>query len=151
MADDTSISYSYQTGSTAPQPAGSNTADTNAPLYAFVDCQRVNLQNGGVLLIHKLSDSQLIVAPEVSVALASCTTFQTLAKHVEVLTTTIPQLAGQQADVIKVLDMVRDAGLLTTAEEVCKRISPDDVPKPPTCPAPGYSLLPVTALQPYSG
>ena len=130
MADETSISYSYQTGgpAPAPQPANPNTADANAPLYAFIDCERVNLQNGGVLLIHKLSDSQLIVAPEVSVALASCTTFQTLTKHVEVLTTTIPQLAGQQADVTKVLEMVLNNGLLTSAEDVCKRICPDDVP-----------------------
>ncbi len=128
MADDTSISYSYQTGSTAPQPAGTNTPDVDAPLYAFVDCERVSLQSGGVLLIHKLSDKQLIVAPEVSLALASCTTFQTLSKHVEILTTSIPQLAGQQTDVTKVLEMVRDAGLLTSAEAVCKRIGPEDVP-----------------------
>ncbi len=129
MADDSNISYSYQVGgqAAAPQPANTNTAATGGPLYAFIDCERVSLQNGGVLLIHKLSDSQLIVAPEVSVALASCTTFQTLPKHVEVLTTTIPQLAGQQADVTKVLEMVRDNGLLTSAEDMCKRICPDDV------------------------
>ena len=130
MSDDTSITYSYQANSTTPaqQPATNNTPDGNGPLYAFVDCERVNLKNGGVLLIHKLSDNQLIVAPEVSVALGSCTTFHTLAIHVDILTTTIPQLAGQQADVTKVLEMVRDAGLLTTAEEVCRRISPEDVP-----------------------
>jgi len=130
MADDTNISYSYQMGgqAPAPQPATTNIVATGDPLYACIDCERVSLQNGGVLFIHKLSDSQLIVAPEVSVALGSCTTFQTLAKHVEVLTTTIPQLAGQQADVTKVLEMVRDNGLLTSAEEVCKRISPADVP-----------------------
>jgi hypothetical protein len=118
MADDTSISYSYQSGSPAPQPV-----DSNAPLYAFINCEQVNLQNGGVLLLHKLSDAQMIIAPEVSIALASCNTFQTLAKHVEVLTSTIPQLAGQQADVTKVLEMVRDAGLFTSAEDMCERIS----------------------------
>ncbi|MFT5710613.1 MAG: hypothetical protein ACI8QT_001311, partial [Halioglobus sp.] len=118
MADDNSISYSYQSGSPAPQPV-----DNNAPLYAFINCERVVLQNGGVLLLHKLSDAQMIIAPEVSIALASCSTFQTLAKHVDVLTSTIPQLAGQQADVTKVLEMVRDAGLFTSAEDMCKRIS----------------------------
>jgi hypothetical protein len=118
MADDTSTSYSYQSGAPAAQPV-----DSNAPLYAFINCERVNLQSGGVLLLHKLSDAQMIIAPEVSIALASCTTFQTLAKHVDVLTSTIPQLAGQQADVTKVLEMVRDAGLLTSAEDMCKRIT----------------------------
>lgn len=129
MADDTSISYSYQTGSPTPatRDVSAKPKTPDGPLYAFMDCERVSLQSGGVLLIHKLSDAQLIVAPEVSVALASCAIFQTLAKHVEVLTTTIPQLAGQTADVTKVLEMVRDAGLLTTAEEVCKRIYPEDV------------------------
>lgn len=124
MADDTTISYSYQTG--GPTPANNAPADTT--LYAFVNCERVSLHNSGVLLIHKLSDSQLIVAPEVSVALASCTTFQSIKKHVDMLTSTIPQLAGQQADVTKVLEMVRDAGLLTTAEEVSKRLNSKDEP-----------------------
>ncbi len=129
MADDINISYSYQNTGAAPSAQSAPAAETgnSGPLYAFVDCERVNLQNGGVLLIHKLSDAQMIVAAEVSVALAACTTFQSLAKHVQTLTTTIPQLAGQQADVTKVLEMVRDAGLFTTAEEVCKRINPEEV------------------------
>lgn len=117
MADDTGISYSYQGGTPSSPPA-----DDNAPLYAFINCERVNLQSGAVLLLHKLSDAQMIIAPEVSIALASCTSFQSLTKHVDVLTSTIPQLAGQQADVIKVLEMVRDTGLFTSAEDMCARL-----------------------------
>ena len=115
MADDYNISYSYQTGTgtPAPQPTGTPVTSPDTALYAFADCERVDMQNGGTLLIHKHSDSQMIVAPEVSVALHSCRTFRTLQQHVDVLTTTIPQLAGQQANV---LDMVKDAGLMTSAE-----------------------------------
>ena len=108
MADDYNISYSYQTGSgtPAPQPTGTpvTSPDTRADtaLYAFADCERVDMQNGGTLLIHKHSDNQMIVAPEVSIALHSCRTFRTLQQHVDILTTTIPQLAGQQADVANV-------------------------------------------------
>jgi hypothetical protein len=136
MADDLNISYSYQTGSQTPasEPASTASVDATTKLYAFVDCERVSLPNGGVLLIHKLSDRQMVVAHEVSTALQSCNIFRTLAKHVEVLTTTIPQLAGQQEDVAQVLGMVKDAGLLTTAESVCERISPQQLPTTATLP-----------------
>jgi len=118
MADDYSIShsYSYKIGSPTPSPKPDSVVDETA-LYAFVDCDRENLQNGGVLLTHKPSNMQMTVAPEVSIALQSCTVFRTLAEHVEALTTTIPQLAGQQADVAQVLGMVRDAGLLTVTTD----------------------------------
>lgn len=141
MADDYNISYSYQTGPGTPaqQPPSTPVTDpatiADTALYAFGDCARVDMQNGGTLLIHKHSDSQMTVAPEVSIALHSCRTFRTLAQHVDVLTTTIPQLANQQADVANVLNMVKDAGLMTSAESVCQRLSPDAtsaVDLPPT-------------------
>ena len=137
MADDYNISYSYQTGTgPVPQPAGTPVTATDNSLYAVADCARVDTQNGGTLLIDRHSSKQLIVAPEVSLALHSCRTFRTLQGHVEVLTSTIPQLAGQQADVIKVLEMIRDAGLMTPADSVCERLCPPELPPatnlPPT-------------------
>lgn len=137
MSDDVNISHPNQGGSSelASQTPVS-TAHNPQELYAFADCQRVDLQNGTVLLIHRLSDAQMIVAPEVSVALASCGVFRSLPEHVEFLCSSIPQLAGQQANVTQVLDMVRDAGLLTTASATCERICPPEVPPavdmPPT-------------------
>ena len=129
MSQDSSISNPQQ-------PEGQRPHSTDDTLYAIADCERVDLQNGGVLLIHRHSDQQMIVAREVSVALHSCRTFRTLQGHADLLATTIPQLAGQQADVLNVLEMVRDNGLLTSAESVCERLCPPGTPAaanlPPT-------------------
>ncbi len=147
MSDDYNISYSYQTGtpspasqptgtpSPAPQPDGLPVPAPDNHLYAFAECNRVNIPNAGTLLIHRHSNSQIMVAPEVSIALHSCRTFRTLAQHVEVLTSTIPQLAGQQADVASVLRMVKDAGLMISGEAMCQRLSQSATPTtdlPPT-------------------
>lgn len=81
------------------------------------------MQNGGVLLIDKYGDGQLLVAPPVAQSMQMCRVFRTLEQHVEVLTSSIPELAGQQADVVAVLNMLREAGLLVSAESVCERLS----------------------------
>jgi hypothetical protein len=137
MADDYNISYSYQAGGQTPAPetAGTPAQAGDSQLYAFADCERVDMQNGGTLLIHRHSDAQMMVAPEVAIAMQSCRIFRTLQQHAEVLTSTIPQLAGQQADVANVLDMVKDAGLMTSAESVAQRLTQNVQPAvdlPPT-------------------
>lgn len=104
-------------------------------LYAFAECEPVDMRNGGVLLIDKYGDGQLLAAPAVAQAMRSCRVFRTIDEHVEVLTSTIPQLAGQHADVRNVLNMVGDAGLLVSAESVCERINAEvaaPVDLPPT-------------------
>ena len=104
-------------------------------LYAFAECEVVDMQNGGVLLIDKYGDGQLLVAPPVAQSMQLCRVFRTLEQHVEVLTSSIPELAGQQADVTGVFNMLRDAGLLVTAESVCARLNaevPPPVDLPPT-------------------
>jgi hypothetical protein len=109
-----------------PSPSG---------LYAFAECELVDLQNGGVLLIDKYGDGQLMAAPEVAQSMRSCRVYRTIEEHVEVLTSTIPQLAGQHEDVRKVLGMIGDAGLLVSAESVCERLNADvsaPVDLPPT-------------------
>jgi hypothetical protein len=114
MTDDSTLSSSNQ-------PAGATSGPDQA-LYAFSECERVSLPSGGALLIHKHSAAQMIVAAEVATALNACRVFRTMAQHVEVLTSTIPQLAGQQADVANVLNLVKSHGLMTSAESVCERI-----------------------------
>ncbi len=101
--------------STASQPASG--------LYAFAECELVDMKNGGVLLINRDSGAQFLVAPPVAQSMQLCRIFRTLEQHAEVLTASIPELAGQQADVMKVLGMVRDAGLMVSAEQVCERLN----------------------------
>ena len=134
MSDQPTISYSYQMGS-EPEQRKAAGSSPDSELYAFTDCELVNTGNGSVLLIHRHSDAQLIVSPEVTTALASCGVFRTLAEHVKELCTTIPQLSGQQANVIQVLDMVKNAGLLTTASATCERLCPPDIPAAVDLPA----------------
>jgi hypothetical protein len=104
-------------------------------LYALADCQSINLQNGGNLLIHRHNDCQMIVSPEVATALFTCHSFASLSGHAERLTATIPQLQGQQADVLKVLNAVRDNGLMTSAGDTCTRLCPADTPPATDLPA----------------
>ncbi|MFT6955198.1 MAG: hypothetical protein ACJAYC_000191 [Halieaceae bacterium] len=134
MPDQPTISYSYQMGGEPEQGKAAGPNLDNA-LYAFTDCELVNTGKGSVLLIHRHSDAQLIVSPEVTTALASCGIFRTLAEHIEELCTTIPQLSGQQANVTQVLDMVKNAGLLTTATATCERLCPPDIPAAVDLPA----------------
>ncbi|RLQ21174.1 hypothetical protein DWB85_13900 [Seongchinamella sediminis] len=104
-------------------------------LYAFAECEAVDMQNGGVLLIDKFSDAQLMVGGPVAASMPLCRVFRTLEQHAQVLTASIPELAGQQADVMKVLNMLKDAGLMTTAESVCDRLNaevPPPLDLPPT-------------------
>jgi hypothetical protein len=134
MPDQDTHSHSNQDGS--PAPLAHERDDSYGGLYALADCEKVDLQNGGVLLIHRHNDSQMIVAETVSTALSSCRTFRTLQGHADHLAATIPQLAGQQADVLKVLQTVTDNGLMNRAESVCERLCPADTPPatdlPPT-------------------
>ena len=132
MADDFSISYSYQASTPEPAPAP---PPGDATLYAAAGLERVELHNGGTLLLDRHSDSRLVVAPEVSLALRSCESFRTLAGHADHLAATIPELAGQQQEVVGVLEMVRDAGLLQSADAVCKRLCPEQIPAPELAPS----------------
>ena len=79
--------------------------------------------NGAVLLIDKFSDAQTLVAPPVAQSMQTCRTFRTLAGHAEHLTSTVPELAGQNADVMGVLGMLRDVGLMVAAEDICERLN----------------------------
>lgn len=104
-------------------------------LYAFAECEVVDMRNGGALLIDRHSDAQLLVAPPVANSMQMCREFRTLEQHTDILTRTIPELGGQQADVMNVFDMLRGAGLLITAESVCAKLNaqvPPPLDLPPT-------------------
>ena len=130
MADDYNISYSYQTGTPQPAapPASQPSPSSETDLIAFTHCERVDMGNGGVLLMNRDNGKQIIVAPEVATALTYCTTFKRLQEHAQALVNTIPQLQGQLTDVTNVLNMVNDAGLMLQAQSICDRLEPESAP-----------------------
>jgi hypothetical protein len=130
MADDYNISYSYQTGTPQPAapPASQPSPSSETDLIAFTNCERVDMGNGGVLLMNRDNGKQIIVAPEVATALTYCTTFKRLQEHAQTLVNTIPQLQGQLTDVTNVLNMVNDAGLMLQAQSICDRLEPESAP-----------------------
>ncbi len=125
MADDINISYSFQTGPAATPAPAVNPPDNE--LIAFTNCERVDLGNGGVLLMNRDNGKQITISPEVATALTYCSDFKTLQEHAQILINTIPQLQGQMEDVTKVLNMVKDAGLMLNAQSICDRLSPDSI------------------------
>ncbi len=104
------------------QPSGSSGEPTSG-LYAFAECEMVPLPNGAVLLMDRFGDGQLMVAPPVAQSMPMCKSFRTLEQHTDLLTSTIPELNGQHADVMGVLGMLRDAGLMISAEAACERLN----------------------------
>lgn len=107
----------------------SNPDPAAAPeLYAFTECEVVPMLSGAVLLIDRFSDAQVLVAPPVAQSMQTCRTFRTMEQHARHLTSTVPELAGQTADVMNVLAMLRDAGLMTPATAVCERINASVAP-----------------------
>ena len=117
MADDFSISYSYQSGPVAP-PERADSA-----LYAFAECDLVSLGSDSTLLLNRRSGRQMTVSPEVATALSQCRHFRTLSAHAAMLAASIPQLKGQQEDVTRVLASIRDGGILLEAGATWKRLS----------------------------
>ncbi|TGD72474.1 hypothetical protein E4634_13145 [Mangrovimicrobium sediminis] len=103
-------------------PAGAAGAPSSG-LYAFAECDMVDMKNGTVLLLDRDSGQQLLVAPPVAQSMRMCRSFRTLEEHTGILTTSVPELAGQQADVMGVLGMLRDAGFMTSAESACARLN----------------------------
>ncbi|QFU74481.1 hypothetical protein EY643_01755 [Halioglobus maricola] len=97
-------------------------------LYAFAECEAVDMQNGAVLLIDRHGDGQLMVAPPVAQSMLMCREFRTLEQHAEIMTQAIPELQGQQADVMNVFSMLQNAGLLISAEAVCERLNAPAAP-----------------------
>jgi hypothetical protein len=121
MSDDYNVSYSFQVDSPQPQTPPEE-------LVAFTGCDRVELANGAVLLMHRDSGRRAAVAPEVALALTHCESFRTPTEHARHLVDTLPQLQGQVEEARKVLAMVGDAGLMLKAREVVSRLTRTDTP-----------------------
>lgn len=110
-------------------------SDPSNDLCAFTDCEVVPMMNGAVLLVDKFSDAQALVAQSVAQSMQGCRIFRTLQGHADYLTSTVPELAGQGADVLGVLSMLRDTGLMVAANDVCQQLNAPVAPPldlPPT-------------------
>jgi hypothetical protein len=122
-------------------------AQTIAPsgLYAFTDCELVNMFGGAALLMDKYSDAQMLAAPNVAQSMQLCRNFRTLEQHAQELTSSIPELAGQHADVMNVLTMFKEAGLLISAEVICEQLNAD---VPPAIDLPQTRVFAITCDRP---
>jgi hypothetical protein len=117
MTDNYSVSYSFNIDSPVQKPRQAPPESQDTELFAFEACNAVNLPTGAVLLASKYSPRQLVVTRDVSIALGHCMDFRSLQAHAAHLTTYMPELGSDVAGVRKVLESVKDAGLLVPARE----------------------------------
>lgn len=92
--------------------AGDNT------LWSFTGIELIEISDTLTLLLDPASEKRLLVQKEVGITLTHCEPYRTLREHAEYLVTTLPQLGGQVAPVIPVLEQIRDAGLMREAARV---------------------------------
>ena len=90
-------------------------------LLAFINVIPVDLGGEKYLLLNRQSGAQMVVARRVASKLPLCNVFRTLEEHARHLCEMSTDLRNP-ADVKRVLEMVRDAGLFTSAESVCDRL-----------------------------
>ena len=140
MTDDHDISYSYRMGevNSTPDSAKNKSHSTaeNEGLYAYDHIEALALPDGNVLLVSKSCGKKLTVTRDVSIALEYCQEFRSLREHANFLVSYMPELGGDEAGVQRVLASVKDAGFLTSAEDICQRINqkPDSkAHSTPTC------------------
>jgi hypothetical protein len=91
-------------------------------IYAFAECDVVNLQES-VLLLDRHSDAQLLVTRPLAESMQNLGEFRSLESHTDWLTSSYQELAGQHADVMNILGALREKGLLVSAESACDRLN----------------------------
>ena len=102
-------------------------------LWSFTGIELIEVSPELTLLIDPGSERRLLVKKEVGICLTHCENYRTLRGHGEYLAATLPQLGGQAEPVIPVLEQIRDAGLMRSAESVLQTVlAPvDKTPLPP--------------------
>jgi hypothetical protein len=122
MSDQINISYSYAhgvTGESSPSAKATGRSGlSDNRLYAFDECTVVPLPTGGVLLVNNRKPRQIAVSDDVAAALQHCRHFQTLEDHAQSLVRRIPELDGKTLGVLRVLDQMREAGVMVEAGEL---------------------------------
>lgn len=137
MSSDYDISYSFTLNS--PSPPDRDSAPVEEDLYAFGACEEFNLGEGAVLLVSLSRARQAVVTRDVAIALGHCREFRSLAGHARHLTQYMPELGGDEQGVQRVLESVRDNGLLESAADGAERLA--DAPRGAAAPPPSRVFL----------
>jgi hypothetical protein len=139
VTEDVNVSYSFQIGGSAWPNAGAPATSAPAPgadqrAFAYAECEQVGINDRTVMIVNLRKRKKMVVTRDVGNALTHCTGFATLSEHAAALSATIPLLRGQQADVLQVLEAARDAGVLSSSDEVAQRLNsaPAALPVAPT-------------------
>lgn len=104
-------------------------------LLIFEECSEYQLPGENVLIQSKRTGKRTVVTNEVLYSLKFCDRFRTLEEHVSNLLKHIPNLAGHENDLRRILESVKDAGLIISASEFAANIpaeTPKAEPKPET-------------------
>lgn len=97
-------------------------------LYAFDQCSAHALPNGQMLVVNPRSGKRALLMPDVYGALLGCREFRRLDDHAERLVRLNPALQGQEADVLRAFESVRDDGLLIAADIYAVTLQPAKEP-----------------------
>lgn len=136
MSENFSFSWSFSLPQ-APPPAD---------LWAFDECFEYPLPQGNLLLANRRNGKRTVVTGEVLMALRHCKRFRSLDGHCRHLGQVLPNPRGQDAELKRILQLVREAGFLASANELIERLwQPAPTPARPaevvacvtTCDRPG--------------
>ena len=119
--------------SSNPSAALAEVGRDNGALWSFTGVELIEISPELTLLLDPASEKRLLVKKEVGICLTHCENFRSLRGHAEYLAATLPQLGGQVEPVILVLQQIRDAGLMRSAESALPSlmVSADKKPLPP--------------------
>lgn len=132
MTDSINVSFSFQIGGPSGPVDPAPAVAVPQPTYAYADCEQVVVNDRTVVIVNARSGGKMPVTRDVANALTYCTNFESLPDHAAMLCATIPMLRGQQADVQKILESARDAGVLLGAEQMAARLGASHSPVRPT-------------------
>jgi len=108
----------------------------NAELFASIDGMAASLGGQEVVFLNRESGESHVMTADVLQAMSLCRQFQPLAAHVNTIEQQIPALQGQSAAITKVLEYLRNRGLLRSAEDLVRQSA-----APATEPAPTNQIV----------
>ena len=93
---------------------------------AFDLCRAYPLSGGKMLLHNTRNGKRTTVTPALYASLLHCSQFKTMEEHVASIIESNPGMQGQQADIMKVLQLMLDSGIMVSAKDTCDRLKQKD-------------------------